>query len=163
MKTIGNRGVAAHTAHRKQLFQHLASEVTVGDVVAVYTCEDSEMYWLAEVIQPSSEYNTVTPVLKSKLRCPVSEEEFDAGEQVMWVTYYDRLTPRVFRYCPFLGVFMVPVAMLRAGKVSLVEQVTRITRTQSQSKPKEDRRYELSEDEHTRVMNSIIHDFKDIK
>jgi hypothetical protein len=73
-------------------------------------------YWLGKVVRARG-LKEVAPVLQQDCECPISGELFSAGERVCYVEYYDRLggarNKLSFELKEALGVFMVPVLMLR--------------------------------------------------
>jgi hypothetical protein len=158
---LDRRGVAAHSAARKQWSDELANDLSVGDVVALFTREDENaLYWLARVEE--SPLGEIAPTLKEKITCPVSQEEFEVGERVIWITYYDRIgraPTLMFKHCSNLGAFIAPVTMLRKHNVDLVEHQPRHLRHRAIAM--EDRRYYLGETEHQSILDVITNKFRD--
>ena len=78
--------------------------------MAVFTQADrfDHRYWVAEVVGAPWE-------AEDACECPISGEEFDAGDRLVKVKYYDHVgrQARIFRYRPELGTFCNPTSMLR--------------------------------------------------
>jgi hypothetical protein len=122
--------------------------------VAIFTTQDSRdhRYWLAKVVQPLNSA-LLAPVLNAKATCPVSKEEFNEGDRVVYLTYLDRQRGnRVFRHRPELGVFTVPATMLRCDGIILDELGERVY-----NQPL----YEISFELDAEIKNIIEHKCKD--
>jgi hypothetical protein len=103
-------------------------------------------------------------VLQEDCECPISGEIFSAGERVCYIEYYDRLAGSrnklSFELKESLGVFMVPVLMLR--------QVVTMYDLRDKN-PKELRRpntggtkhWGITSEQHDSIEHAIEHVFKD--
>ena len=110
------KGVAAQKGKRNARASTVSGSLKEGDVVAVFTHVDlhDHRFWLAKVAELPS-------VCRAPMACPVSKVEFSVDEAVLKVHWYDRIGMKSteFAFKPDLGLFTIPVSMLRAGGADL--------------------------------------------
>lgn len=113
VEQIGRAGETARKQRNNVESDKMADELKGGETVAIFCHKKEDLrgnrFWLAKAVgEPWTVQETVA-------ECPVSGDEFDYGERVMKVQYYDRVgsSPSVFRFRPELGTFMVRTNMLR--------------------------------------------------
>lgn len=134
--------------------------------VALFTKFGSwdQIMWIMKPVD-SVERPWVIPVNSPDITCPVSKETFSAGECVFKGYYYDRVTRRdelLYEYRPDLGMFILPVSMLRAGEttdpVILAEEpLQRRSNRHQLEGPSDSRRYLRLDPQCKKDIEHLIH------
>jgi hypothetical protein len=103
-------------------------------------------------------------VLQQDCECPISGELFSAGERVCYVEYYDRLggarNKLSFELKEALGVFMVPVLMLRQI-VSMYDLREKNPKELRNTSSRETRHWGITNKQHESIEHTIEHVYKD--
>ena len=129
--------------------------------VALFTKHGSwnQIMWLMQPV----ERPWVVPVNSPDITCPRSKEKFSAGMRVFKGYYYDRVTrgdELLYEYMPDLGLFILPVSMLRAGgtadPVILVEDLLQ-RRTSRHQGSSDSRKYFRLELQCKQAIEYLIH------
>jgi hypothetical protein len=165
MTELDQRGYGQHKAKRKKMANQIANELSEGDTVAMFTQLDAKehKYWLGKVVSAQGS-KELTPVLQEDCERPISGELFSAGERVCYVEYYDRLAGArnklSFELKQSLGVFMVPVLMLR--KVVTLYDLREMNQKELRNaSSREIKHWGITTEQHESIEHAIEHVYKD--